>query len=195
MGSGTDEPPEGLDPALIEGPTRSTRPKRMGSSPTREGVGWRPAGETPVISPNQSCDNCGNPILDGKVYDLLDGYYCSDCVRKCRHLNEGLEGGRVEPAKHDANKSRYDLIPPEGIEAIAQALTYGAGKYGPRDWESGMAWGKYFAACMRHLWAWWRGKGVDEESGLSHLAHAACCVVFLITYEARGVGEDDRKGR
>lgn len=94
--------------------------------------------------------------------------------------------------KHDANKPRYDLIPPEAIGAVTQVLTMGAAKYGDRNWEKGMSWGRCFAACMRHLWAWWRGESKDPESGLSHLAHAACNVFFLLAYETRSVGDDDR---
>lgn len=32
---------------------------------------------------------------------------------------------------------------------------------------------------------------VDEETGESHLAHALCCIVFLVTYEARGGNRSD----
>lgn len=39
---------------------------------------------------------------------------------------------------------------------------------------------RYFAAAMRHLWAWWTGEERDAETGESHLAHAACCVLFLL---------------
>jgi hypothetical protein len=68
-----------------------------------------------------------------------------------------------------------------------------------------MSWGRVFGALMRHLWAWWGGKGpttksfllgeLDEETGHSHLWHAACCLAFLMAYEERSVGTDDRAGR
>jgi hypothetical protein len=47
---------------------------------------------------------------------------------------------------------------------------------------------------MRHLTAWWEREndGLDEETGYSHLWHAGCCLMFLIAYEIRGVGKDDR---
>ncbi len=156
------------------------------------------------------CVECGSNIIEAEGFCARSGFFY--CLKCCKEGKAGsgwrkliatsrptrphvVDTHRDTPAKHDANKPRYDLIPPEGIEAIARVLTYGAGKYGDRNWEGGLAWGRVFAACMRHLWAWWRGEGVDEESGLSHLAHAACCLVFLIAYEARGVGEDDRKRR
>lgn len=97
-------------------------------------------------------------------------------------------GGR----KDDGGKPRYDLLPPEMLEATAEILTFGAAKYGDRNWERGMVWGRPFAALMRHLWAWWRGEPADPETGRSHLWHASCCLAFLIAYEARGVGQDDR---
>jgi hypothetical protein len=110
-----------------------------------------------------------------------------------------LSGG----TKLDNGKVRLDLIPPEFIFAVGEILTFGADKYGVRNWEQGMKWGRVFGALMRHMWAWWGGKGptsksfifgdLDNETERSHLWHAACCIAFLVAYEERGVGEDDRK--
>ena len=97
-----------------------------------------------------------------------------------------------EGVKFDQGKARYDLLPGEFLEATAQVLTFGAAKYGERNWEHGMKWGRPFAALMRHMWAWWGGEGKDPETGMSHLWHAACCLAFMIAYEARGTGSDDR---
>ncbi len=99
----------------------------------------------------------------------------------------GLEG-----RKDDGDKARYDLIPPELLEATAAVLTFGAQKYGERNWEKGMKWGRPFAALMRHMWAWWRGEAKDPETGMSHLWHAACCIAFLVAFEERKIGGDDR---
>lgn len=65
---------------------------------------------------------------------------------------------------------------------------------GDRNWELGMKWSRPYGALMRHLWAWWNPytPSVDAETGRSHLWHAACCLAFLIAYEERGIGEDDR---
>ena len=99
----------------------------------------------------------------------------------------------IEPAnKFDAGKPAYDLIAPEFLDGLASGLTYGAAKYAARNWEKGMSWGRCFGALMRHLWAWWRGEEIDGESGLPHLDHAACCLMFLRAYSARRAGMDDR---
>ena len=63
---------------------------------------------------------------------------------------------------------------------------------GARNWEKGMAWSRPFSALMRHMWAWWAGEKLDPETGKSHLWHACCCLMFLVAYEQRSTGTDDR---
>ena len=104
--------------------------------------------------------------------------------------------------KHDSGKPRLELIPPEALFALGDILTSGAKKYADRNWEEGMSWGRVFGALMRHLWCWWGGRGptarsfalgsTDPETARSHLWHALACLAFLIAYEERGAGTDDR---
>lgn len=94
--------------------------------------------------------------------------------------------------KADAGKLGYHLLPSDAIEEVVKVLDFGAAKYSERNWERGMRFSRPFSAMMRHMWAWWRGEDKDPESGLSHLAHAACCVLFLLAYEERVLGFDDR---
>jgi hypothetical protein len=109
-----------------------------------------------------------------------------------------------EGRKDDQDKVRLELLPPELLFAVGRVLTFGAAKYDDRNWEKGMKWSRVFGALMRHLWAWWGGRGptsrnfllgdLDDETGYSHLWHAGCCITFLIAYEERRVGLDDRHG-
>lgn len=85
--------------------------------------------------------------------------------------------------KHDLEKSRIDLITPAFIEGIGEVLRFGAEKYGDRNWEEGILYSRVYAAAMRHLLAFWQGKVSDSESGLHHLLHAGCCIMFLYAYE------------
>jgi len=94
--------------------------------------------------------------------------------------------------KADAGKIRMELIPPEFLTGTAQVLTFGAHKYGDRNWEAGLEWSRCYGALQRHMWAWWNGEHTDAETGMSHLWHASCCLAFLIAYEARQTGRDDR---
>ena len=98
----------------------------------------------------------------------------------------------LEGKKFDDGKLPYDLLPSDAVEEIVKVLQFGATKYGERNWEKGMKWNRPFAALMRHMWAWWRREEKDPETGLSHLAHAGCCILFLLSYTLRGVGEDNR---
>ncbi len=87
--------------------------------------------------------------------------------------------------KYDTGKARWDLIPFRVIALVVQVMTFGASKYGANNWQAlEDAEGRYFAACMRHLSAWRLGERTDPESGLPHLSHALCCLVFLLSREA-----------
>lgn len=106
--------------------------------------------------------------------------------------DDPLAGAPGEGRKNDAGKVPHDLLPIELVDGVARVLMFGAEKYERRNWEKGMRWGRCYAAAQRHLLAWWAGADRDDETGLSHLAHAACCIAFLMAYEERGIGDDDR---
>lgn len=101
-----------------------------------------------------------------------------------------------EGVKHDDDKLPMHLLPPELLRGVAAVLEFGAHKYSARNWELGMAWHRPYAALLRHMLAWWEGEDLDPETGLPHTWHAACCIAFLMAYQSRGIGIDDRpKGR
>lgn len=101
---------------------------------------------------------------------------------------ENLETGGV---KYDQGKLRYDLIPPEVMDSLARVLKFGAEKYADRNWEKGMDWMRIYRAAQGHLLDWQRGE-VDPDTGFSHLDHAVCNLAFLVTYESRKIGNDNR---
>ena len=86
--------------------------------------------------------------------------------------------------KDDQEKNRLDLIEPEFIEGVGKVLTFGADKYEPNNWQKVEdAEDRYYAAALRHLIAWRKGEKTDPESGLSHLYHVACNIMFLQHFE------------
>ncbi|MCI4410206.1 MAG: hypothetical protein JHC38_00885 [Thiotrichales bacterium] len=83
--------------------------------------------------------------------------------------------------KDDAGKPRFDLIPAIAELKIAEVLEYGARKYAPDNWRKvDNPEARYLAAALRHINAWRRGEKRDQESGLSHLAHAATSLMFIM---------------
>lgn len=95
--------------------------------------------------------------------------------------------------KHDSEKpSRPELLPPEALEEISKVLAFGAKKYADNNWRGGFKWTRVLGATFRHLYSWARGEDKDPETGLSHLAHAGCNVLFLLTFEVTKTGQDDR---
>lgn len=103
--------------------------------------------------------------------------------------NQNLAVGGV---KFDLGKTRLDLIAPEFLEGLGQILTHGAQKYSDHNWAKGMHWSRAYGAVLRHLNAWNGGEDLDKESGKPHLWHAAAELMFLVGFEARGTGTDDR---
>lgn len=97
--------------------------------------------------------------------------------------------------KDDSEKLRMDLIPVSAIVGLSAILTHGAKKYTDRNWELGLAWHRPWGALLRHLFAWWGGEDRDKESGMSHLWHALCELVFLVEYEQTHPELDDRPRR
>ena len=103
----------------------------------------------------------------------------------------------VGGTKHDVGKPRMDLLPSEALEEVAKVLTFGAQKYDAHNWRKGVQYSRLTAALLRHLGAWQRGEDLDPESGLSHIAHAACNAIFLLTFISEGdrLDLDDRYRR
>lgn len=94
--------------------------------------------------------------------------------------------------KYDKSKPRMDLLSTEALTQIAYAMTAGAEKYGDHNWRGGLAWSRTIAAAMRHLTAFNAGENVDPETGLSHIAHLGCNVMFLLDYIKSHPELDDR---
>jgi len=96
----------------------------------------------------------------------------------------------LEPAgvKYDSGKPRWDLLPFEQVEEVVKVLTsvVQSGKYTDDNWKTvPNARKRYIAAGMRHFKAWICGEKLDKETGLNHLAHAICCLLFLMWGDVR----------
>lgn len=101
----------------------------------------------------------------------------------------------AEFIKGDKGKNRLELLPMGALEEVGLVLTFGSTKYPDHNWLNCPSRMRYVGACLRHLFAWVGGADRDSESGLSHLAHATCCLLFLLALVQEGRGADDRPPR
>lgn len=97
--------------------------------------------------------------------------------------------------KDDHGKPPLSLIPRSGLFAVARALAHGKQLYGTHNWRGGMDWSRLLDAALRHINQFADGEDFDNAPGGSnelHLANAICCLMFLIEYHEKGLGQDDR---
>ena len=88
----------------------------------------------------------------------------------------------VPGVKHDSEKLRWDLLPFREVRQVVAVLNHGAARYDDYNWQLVRPFfRRYFNAMMRHIYArFFLRRRLDPDSGLPHLAHAACCLLFLM---------------
>mgnify|MGYP003640509256 CR=1 FL=1 len=105
-----------------------------------------------------------------------------------------------EPTKYNSGKPLMNLVRPEFVKGVAEALTYGATKYDEKRGDTpnylkgeGFHYTTLLDSLERHLNSFKSGVDIDEESGIHHLLLAATNIMFLHTYEVSDKGVDDRE--
>ncbi len=91
---------------------------------------------------------------------------------------------KTSAVKADEGKPDWSLVPFEALEGMVRVLEFGAKKYARNNWQTngGFSYRRVLTACVRHLFAYMRGEDNDPESGLSHISHAQCNLLFLGYY-------------
>jgi hypothetical protein len=105
-----------------------------------------------------------------------------DMIRELRMKTADGEKVRFETGavrSSDAESTRYDLISPIGLEAVARACAEGAAKYGDFNWEKGMPVHDLLNHALRHVYQYLAGDRSEE-----HLGHAAWGLLAAIHSEA-----------
>lgn len=136
---------------------------------------------------------------------IADIYYPMSKTREVRFMNEYVfrseievfnsteaiktmdESKKNQDAKADNGKPKLSLVPSAIIYDIAKVREYGTKKYhDPENWRQ-VEPQRYRDAAYRHFLAYINDPdGVDEESGLPHLAHLACNIAFLCQFKKEG---------
>lgn len=94
--------------------------------------------------------------------------------------------------KQHIGKLPFHHIPVRSLHKLLTVYQHGCHKYAENDYRLGIKFSVYYDAAMRHLLAWWAGEPYNPESGLSHLSHAAWCIMTLLEYEDVHPHLDDR---
>lgn len=94
--------------------------------------------------------------------------------------------------KHDQGKPDMSLLSNIALLKVAEVMTFGKKKYSAHNWRGGFIWSRPLAAAARHLFAYIGGEDKDPETGLSHLAHCVCCLMFILEFENTHKELDDR---
>jgi hypothetical protein len=89
--------------------------------------------------------------------------------------------------KYDGGKPQWSLMPWDALTEVVDVLTYGAKKYSPDNWKIvPNARQRYIDAGFRHFTAYAAGEKNDSETDMNHLAHAMCCMLFLLAFDKDG---------
>lgn len=109
-----------------------------------------------------------------------------------------LEGNKkimdlpIAGVKYDEDKLDFTLLPYDGIIKVVETLMYGARKYPEaHNWlkvEDGK--NRYIKALLRHAMQA-VDEDLDSESGLPHLAHAACCCLFALHFMSDSIDKSE----
>lgn len=114
-------------------------------------------------------------------------YYNGAAWKSCQVCGIPLANNvpTTEAVRHNQDKLRVDLIPTELIEEVAKVFTFGAKKYSPNNWKgfTKEQQDEILGSLLRHILEYQKGNKLDSESGLHHLAHAACNIAFILYFE------------
>ena len=88
---------------------------------------------------------------------------------------------KTEFIKADNGKPPLAILfdTPKALGEVARVMAYGAVKYDRKNWAKCDDPERYVSATLRHIAAYQSGEKIDPESGMSHLAHAVCSLLFL----------------
>lgn len=94
--------------------------------------------------------------------------------------------------KYDQAKEPIALLSRVWLLGVAKVMGFGAKKYAAHNWRGGIERSRLISAALRHILAYNEGEDTDPETGLSHLDHASCCLMFARELHETRPDLDDR---
>jgi hypothetical protein len=149
------------------------------------------------------CEHCGD-----EFNDLAWHYHQqnSDCYNLL--TEEVMQESKDQTQKKDAGKPRWELLPFECLEGMVKVLTFGAQKYSDGGWKTLMineeGYQRVVGSTRRHQLAMERdgvlaldlnseGKTDEDHSGLPHIDHLMCNILFIKYYQLHLQKEADKR--
>jgi hypothetical protein len=130
---------------------------------------------------------------DGCFYSNQDKQQepCYNCHSYCNWVSKDFLASVPDTpitlktgVKFDQEKPQWTLVPFKAFDHVVEVLTIGARKYAPDNWKKvPNARQRYIDAAFRHMSAYAGGEKLDDETGKNHLAHAVCCLLFLLAFD------------
>ena len=84
----------------------------------------------------------------------------------------------------DVADVRYDLVPPEGVEAVARAMHVGAVSHGDNNWKKGLKNSVYVNHALRHIYIYME-EGHSKEDHIGH----ACANLMMLKWNEKNLPE------
>ena len=142
-----------------------------------------PGGESASLYLPEDYDNCS--YTRKELIDYSSNYELSLLNQEANTKIEYMNGTRpiapTDTPKRDDGKYKAHLVNKEIIEAIARVREFGVAKYGGEHGWKMMTEVDYLDAMLRHADACRSDiNSRDKESGILHLAHVACNIMFLL---------------
>lgn len=115
-------------------------------------------------------------------------------IKKKKRIGEETKTGiATDPAKRfDLGKVRWELLPDDVLEKVAEIYTHGALKYDEENWRKGMQWKRCIGSMKRHTKAFTTGEDIDPDSKCLHLGQIIWNAITLLWYQMEQVEGDDR---
>ena len=106
-----------------------------------------------------------------------------------KYENKMKTGNKLDQGKLPYTALTRSLALP--LHEIVKVLDFGIKKYSKDNWLIvPNAKERYEDALDRHLASWRMGETKDTETNLHHLAHAGCCLLFVLYFELTGKGDE-----
>ena len=140
----------------------------------------------------ESKDNSFSVDKPSQASDIRNSGYSTSTEEYVTRASKML----IEAVKADTDKPDWSLVPFEALEGMVRVLEHGAEKYSRNNWQTngGFKWTRLVSSTLRHLFAWARGQDLDPDSGLNHIYHCQCNLLFLSMYVGDTIkfNKDDR---